>query len=55
MAKVVVDAAKTSRLGSLLLRVCDILVYLLISCCLRSVSCAVNLLCCRARLFCKFY
>ena len=55
MAKVVVDAAKTSRLGSLSLRVCDMLVYLLSSWCLRSVSCAVNLLCCRARLFCKFY
>ena len=55
MAKVAMDAAKTSRLGSLLLRVCDMVVYLLINCCLRSVSCALNLLWCRARLFCKFY
>ena len=55
MLKVDVDAAKTSRLGSLLLRVCDTVVYLLISCCLKSVSCAVSLLWCSARSFCKFY
>ena len=55
MVKVAVDAAKMSRLGSLLLMVCAIVVYLLISYCLRSVSCAVSLLWCRARLFCKFY
>ena len=55
MVKVAMDAAKMSRLGSLLLRVCDMVVYLMISCFLRSISCAVSLLWCRARLFCEFY